>query len=147
MLSLLLFRKQSKWWDTPAETFLRFKGQVFECRRWVGELQFENIFCKVVLLFYCIGEVLAYHFPEFLANKNFLLTVYRDFKKSKIISLARLKKEFLELFCELFGKFLISCLFFLQSIEVIFYFIHRVHCLQHKSGMNCIIDWDKSVTV
>ena len=54
-----------------------------------------------MLLFYCIGEVLAYHFPEFLANKNFLLTVYRDFKKSKIVSL--------ELFCELFGNFLISC--------------------------------------
>lgn len=110
MLSLLLFRKQSKWWDTPAETFLRFKGRVFECRRWVGELQFENIFCKVLLLFYCIGEVLAYHFPKsFLRTKIFLLTVYRDFKKSKIVSLARLKKEFLELFCELFGKFLISC--------------------------------------
>ena len=63
-----------------------------------------------MLLFYCIGEVLAYHFPKsFLRTKLFLLTVYRDFKKSKIVSLARLKEEFLELFCELFDKFLISC--------------------------------------
>lgn len=63
--------------------------------------------CVAVLLYWwSFGLSLP---KEFLANKNFLLTVYRDFKKSKIVSLARLKKEFLELFCELFGKFLISC--------------------------------------
>lgn len=62
-------------------------------------------------------------------NKIFLLIVYCDFKKFKIVFLVRLKKEFLELFCELFGKFLIFCcekryvFFIVSKVLRLFFFL------------------------
>lgn len=79
----------------------------------------EYFFCVSVLLYWwSFGLSLP---KEFLANKNFLLTVYRDFKKSKIVSL--------ELFCELFGNFLISCrekryVLFIVSKVLRLFFLH-----------------------